>query len=517
MNNGSRLGKSLLNLFSGFAYRLIIMLTAFVVRTVFIRCLSDDYLGINGLYGNILSMLSLAELGFGTAMVYSMYLPLANNDHSKLAQLTQLYKKVYRIIGVVVLLIGLALVPFLDVLIRNKPDVEGLTFYYLLFLGDSVASYWFFAYRNSILQADQKAYIISGVQGVFNLIKSLTQIVILLLFRNYTLYLLTQIGCTLLQNCALAVITQRHYPVFRRRVAPLPEEEQNRIFQDVGALALSKISFVMLNSTDSLIISAFVGLEWVGLLSNFSMIVEAITGVLSQIIGAISASMGNFFAKEDSESSYKLFRHVDFMNFWLYGFCAIALLILLNPFVKLWLGTEYTLSWFIVSALVGRFFVAGIMNMFSTFRSSLGLFVQGKYRPLAAAGMNIVLSVALSKYWGAAGVLLATVITRLCINLWHSPLVIHRDGFERSVKPYYLVWFWRLLILVGTACLLIIISDYVFINGVTYVNFALMVGFVAVIPNLIFLLCFYRSEDCRYFMTLMKSVVHRIIPAPKGK
>lgn len=509
MNNGSRLGKSLLNLFSGFAYRLIIMVTAFVVRTVFIRCLNDDYLGINGLYTNILSMLSLAELGVGTAMVYSMYLPLANNDHNKLAQLTQLYKKVYQIIGVVVLLVGLALVPFLDVLIRNKPDAEGLTLYYLLFLGDSVASYWFFAYRNSILQADQKAYIISGVQGVFNLIKSLTQIVILLLFRNYTLYLLIQIGSTLLQNCALAVITQRRYPVFGRKVAPLPKEEQHSFFKDVGALALSKISFVMLNSTDSLIISAFVGLEWVGLLSNFSMIVEAITGVLSQIIGAISASMGNFFAKEDSESSYKLFRHVDFMNFWLYGFCAIALLILLNPFVTLWLGTDYTLSWFIVSALVGRFFVAGIMNMFSTFRSSLGLFVQGKYRPLAAAGMNIVLSIALSKCWGAAGVLLATVITRFCINLWHSPLVIHHDGFERSVKPYYLVWFWRLLILGVLILLMMVISHFIFLNGITLISFVIMVLLVAIIPNAIMLLIYHRSADFQYFRSLAKGLLHR--------
>lgn len=509
MNNGSRLGKSLLNLFSGFAYRLMIMLTAFVVRTVFIRCLSDDYLGINGLYSNILSMLSLAELGFGTAMVYSMYLPLANHDYTKLAQLTQLYKKVYRIIGFVVLLIGLALVPFLDVLIRNKPDVGGLTLYYLLFLGDTVASYWFFAYRNSILQADQKAYLISGIQGLFNLIKSLVQIVVLLLFRNYTLYLLVQIGSTLLQNCAVAMITRKQYPVFDRKTEPLPKEEQNRIFKDVGALALSKISFVLLNSSDTLIISAFVGVNWVGLLSNFTMIVEAVTGALSQIIGAISASMGNFFAKEDTESGYSLFRRIDFMNFWLYSFCAIALLILLNPFVTLWLGTEYTLSWFIVATLVARFFVAGIMNMFSTFRSSLGLFVQGKYRPLAAAGMNVVLSIVLSEYWGVAGVLLATVITRLCINLWYSPLIILRDGFHKSVKPYYAMWMGRLFILSAVMLLMMLISHFVFRNGVTYLSFALMTVLVAVVPNVLFLLVYFRSTDLRYFLSLAKSFLFR--------
>ena len=357
MNNNSRLGKSMLNLFSGFAYRIFMMLTSFAVRTVFIRCLSADYLGINGLYSNILNMLSLAELGFATAMVYSLYQPLANNDQYKLAQLLQLYKKVYRIIGTVVLVLGLALVPFLDALIKDAPDVENLTLYYLLFLGNSVVSYWFFAYRNSILQADQKAYLITGLQGLFNLVKTVGQIVILLALHDYTAYLLVQIGCTIAQNAMVAVVTRRSYPGIVQKTAPLPDADRRRIFADVRALMIQRISFVALNGTDSVITSAFVGIRWVGLLSNYQLVVEAITGVLGQITSAISASMGNFFAQEDEDAGYQLYLRVDFMGFWLYTFCSVALYTLLTPFVTLWLGDAFTLEWGVVVWLTLRFLV----------------------------------------------------------------------------------------------------------------------------------------------------------------
>lgn len=505
----SRFLNSILNFSSGLAYRLLIMLTAFVVRTVFIRCLSEDYLGVNGLFTNILSMLSLAELGFGTAMVYSMYQPLANNDQYKLAQLLQLYKKVYRIIGTVVLVLGLSLVPFLDVLIKDAPDVENLTQYYLLYLGNSVVSYWFFAYRNSILQADQKAYLITGLQGLFNLIKSVGQILILLLLRNYTAYLLVQIGCTIAQNAMIAVVTRRKYPGIIQRTEPLPEEERGRIFADVRALMVQRVAHVVLNGSDSIITSAFVGIRWVGRISNYQLVIDAISGILSQITNSISASMGNFFVKEDKEAGYQLFLRVDFMGFWLYTFCSVALVTLLNPFVTLWLGTEFTLEWSVVVWLTLRFFVACMMNTQSTVRFSLGLFVQSQYRPLVAAVMNIVLSICLSGPFGINGILMAPVITRVCINLWHSPLVIHRDGFQRSVKAYYLMWLGRFLLIAVLALAMAGISGIVLRDGVTIWSFAVLMVLTAVIPNAVLLALYHRNSHFLYYLGLVKGILCR--------
>ena len=508
-----RLQNSLLNLTSGFLYRILITITAFVVRTVFIKCLSEDYLGINGLYSNILSMLSLAELGFGTAMVYSMYKPLAEKDYKTLSQLMQLYRKVYTIIGTVILVLGLSLVPFLDVLIKNRPDVEGLTFYYILFLLNTVISYWFFAYRNSILQADQKAFVISNYQSAFNLIKSALQFVLLLVFRNYTLYLLAQILCTIGQNILIARKVKEKYPVFQpRQKESLPKSETKRIFKDVKALMLQKVSFTVLNSTDALFISAFVGINWVGLLSNYTIIEEAIVGILSQVSGAISASLGNYFVKEDRESGYKLFKRVEFLNFWLYGFSTIALIVLLSPFVELWLGKHFVLSTGIVCALGCRFFVAGYMNTMSTFRSTLGLFTQGQYRPLIAAFLNIVLSIGLSYKWGVAGVLAATSITRLLVNMWHTPLVIHKDGFEKSVVPFYKQYIFRIILLGSMIYGLVVASNrFVFVNQVTIAKFIVAMAMVVVVPNLIFLIVFGRTKEFQYFYQLFQKMLRKIV------
>lgn len=514
MGNSGRIEKSLKNMVNGIAYRILTIMTAFILRTVFIRCLSNDYLSVNGLYSSILSMLSLAELGFSTAMVYSMYKPLADKDYGKLAQIMRLYKSVYKIIGTVILGIGLCLVPFLDVLIKNKPDVPGLTFYYILYLLNTVMSYWFFAYRNSILQADQKSYVISNYSSIFNIIKVLLQIVVLVVFHNFTIYLLVEILCTILQNTSIAYKVKKEYPVFGRdNKEELSKEEKRHIFKDVKALMLQKISFRVLNTSDSIIISAFVGIGWVGLLSNYIMIEEAVVAVISQITSAITASMGNYFVKESKENGYKLFNRIDFMNFWLYSFSTIAFIVLFNPFMELWLGRisdEYILSQTIVVALIIRFFVEGYMNMMSAFRSTLGLFTQGQYTPLMVAALNIILSIGLSFPFGVAGVIIATPLARCCINVWYMPLVIHRDGFNKPVGPFYKKVIIRTLFLIVLTSVMYLFSiNIVFKNEVTIVSFVVMVIITAIIPNLIIGIYFFKTDEFKYFVNLFKSRMFR--------
>lgn len=512
MENKGRIQKSAKNIVSGVVFRLVSILTAFIVRTVFIKCLGNEYLSVNGLYSSILSMLSLAELGFGTAMVYSMYKPLADRDYEKLAQLMDLYKKAYSIIGKVILVAGLCLVPFLDLLIKNKPDIPGLTFYYLLFLGNSVISYWFFAYRSSVLQADQRASVISNYSSVFNLIKTVLQIVVLLVFHNFTIYLLTQIVCTILQNTALALKVKKDYPIFGKHTkSELPAAEKKKIFSDVRALMIQKVSFRVLNTSDSLIISAFVGINWVGLLSNFILVEEAVVAVLSQIFGAITASMGNFFAKESKEDGYRLFQRLDFMNHWLYGFSAIALVTLLNPFVELWLGKDYTVDQIVVVALCTRFFVEGYMNLMSSMRSTMGLFTQGKYLPLLVAALNIGLSIGLSYPLGIAGVLFATPLSRCIINVWYMPLVIHRDGFNKKVSPFYGKLLAKVALLSVIVLVMHLISYIVFSKGVTIMSFIVMTCITAVVPNAIMILLYHRTDEYRYFKGLVMGIFREVI------
>ena len=512
MKERSRMKNSFFNLVSGFVSRILGMLTAFVVRTIFIQCLNADYLSVNGLYTSILSMLSLAELGFGTAMVYSMYKPLAKEDTKKLNQLMLLYKKVYNIIGGIILIIGVCLIPFLDYFIKNTPNISGLKFYYLLFLLNSVVSYWFFAYKNSLLQADQKAYIVNNYISIFNVIKSIIQTFLLIIYHNYTLYLLTQILCTIGQNIFISIQVNRTYQFLKEKtIDKLSKKETKEIFKDVKALALSKISHVILNSTDNIIISSFVGFKWVGLLSNFTLITDAVTSMLCQITSSLTGSLGNFIAKESKENSYILFKRIEFLNYWLYGFSTISLIILLNPFIMLWIGKEYVLSDEVVVVLSINFFIAGFMNTLWTFRSTLGLFTQGQYRPLIVSLINIFLSIALSFIWKVAGVLIGTTISRACVNLWYDPWLIHNKGFKKPVKPFFIEYLFRRLLLIFITIILKMVSLIVFDGVVTVLNFVVMLIITIIITNIIFIVVYYKYDEFKYFYNLISNFVNEKI------
>lgn len=494
---------------SGIGNRLLTMLLSFVVRTIFVKCLNSEYLGVNGLYSNILNILSLADLGFGTAMVFSMYKPLAENDKEKLNQLMALYKKVYAIIGTVILILGLCLVPFLDYLIKDPPNIKGLTFYYILFLLNSVVSYWFFAYRTSLLQADQKSYITTNYSSVFSVIKSILQIIVLAIFHNFTFYLITQVLCTVGQNIVVAIKVNKLYPFSKEKCnSDLPQNEKNKIFSDVKALMLTQIAHVALNSTDNIIISAFVGIKEVGLLSNFVMISDAITSVLCQITSSISASLGNFFVKESAVSGYSLFKKIEFLNFWLYGFSMIALITLLNPFIYVWLGEDYLIEQSAVVCMSINFFVAGFMNTIGTFRTTLGLFTQGKYRPIIVALINIGLSILLSYKLGMTGVLAATFISRLCVNLWYDPILVIKRGFGKSPKKFFVKYICGCLMLSVITVLMSFIKKHCCIFSSNIFNFIFLTILVAIIPNILLLLLTFKTNEFKYFKDL---IVHRML------
>lgn len=511
----SRLKNSALNFASGFLGRVLTILLNFVVRTIFIYCLNEAYLSVNGLYSNILTVLSLAELGFGSAMVYRMYVPVAVKDYQKTAALLQFYKKIYIIIGVVIFLLGLCVIPFMDYIIKDKPDISGLTLYYILFLVNTTISYWFASYKASVLYADQKEYIKTNVQNAMSILQSALQIVLLLIFRKYLLYLLVQLGCNIILNLYVAHLVDKRYPQIREyRDARLTSDERGQIKKDAEALVLSRFGHVVLNGTDNIIISAVVGVLWVGRLSNYTLICDSITSVLCQITAAITGSLGNFFATEDKHAGYALFKKVEFLNFWLYGFSFIALVTLLDPFVQIWAGGRFVLGLPISIAIAINFFVAGYMNTLWVFRSTLGLFKQGKFRPILVAILNIVLSIVLGRLWGVFGVLFATFLSRAAISLWYDPLILHKYGFEVSCKPFFARYFRRVLLLTAVLIAMLTIRHVVLSSATTVLRFAVMTMVAAIVPNAIFWLAYRRCEEYAYFRSIVKD--HVIAPV-RGK
>ena len=511
----SRLKNSALNFASGFLGRVLTILLNFVVRTIFIYCLNEAYLSVNGLYSNILTVLSLAELGFGSAMVYRMYAPVAVKDYQKTAALLQFYKKIYIIIGVVIFLLGLCVIPFMDYIIKDKPDISGLTLYYILFLVNTSISYWFSSYKVSVLYADQKEYIKTNVQNTMAILQSGLQIVLLLLFRKYLLYLLVQLVGNIFLNLYVAHLVDKRYPEIQTYQGDsLSAEERVQIRKDTEALVLSRFGHVALNGTDNIIISAVVGVLWVGRLSNYTLICDSVTSVLCQITAAITGSLGNFFATEDKHAGYALFKKVEFLNFWLYGFSFIALVTLLDPFVQIWAGGRFVLGLPISIAIAINFFVAGYMNTLWVFRSTLGLFKQGKFRPILVAILNIVLSIVLGRLWGVFGVLFATFLSRAAISLWYDPLILHRYGFEVSCKPFFARYFRRVLLLTAVLIAMLTIRHVVLSSATTVLRFAVMTMVTAIVPNAIFWLAYRRCEEYAYFRSIVKD---RVIAPVRGK
>ncbi|MFY0758467.1 sugar translocase [Metabacillus dongyingensis] len=502
-----RVQNSLKNIFFGLSGQFISMIMGFIVRTVFIYTLGIEYLGIEGLFTSILIMLSLANLGFDTAMIYSLYKPIAEEDKYKIQALMNLYKKAYRIIAIVVLIIGLSLIPFLPYITDGATTISNINIIYILFLLNSVSSYYF-VYKHSIIIADQRNHIISKIHSMFIFISNLIQITLLLIGLNYILILSTQIICRIVENGYIAHKANLLYPYLKgKNNATLTCNEKKMFFENLYALLLYKISGVVINGTDNLIISMFVGIAAVGIYSNYFLIIATLTTFLSYLFYSITASIGNLIVQEDDEKKYFIFRVLNFANFWIYGFCAVCLWNIINPFITLWLGENYLFDKFIVFAIILNFYTAGMQDATTAFRDASGLFKKGKYRPIIAAIINIVASIILAKIIGIAGVFLGTVFSRICTYFWYDPYIIFKFVFKKSVKTYFIRYTCYSLLVV--ICIALIEGLTILIYPEPINSIIIRVLCSLIIPNILFLMLFKKTDEFKYLFNILRTLILR--------
>jgi O-antigen/teichoic acid export membrane protein len=339
-----RIENSLKNFGSGLAINLINNLLAFLSRTIFINVLGKSYLGVNGLLANVLSMLSLAELGVGTAINFSLYKPVAEGDNAKIALLMNFYKRVYRWIGLVVFCFGLLLMMFLNVIIKDPGDVKNIKMIFFIYLVNTSYSY-FMSYKNTLLSANQKDYLLTSINIIFSILTMVAQMVVLLIAKNYIAYLLTNMLMLFIQRLYINDKITKLYPILKEKnTEKLPEEDLKGIIKNVKAVAFHKIGDYCINGTDNIVISAFISVSMVGLYSNYSMIITMVNGIIVMFFNSITASLGNLIATESDEKKIEVFEIINFIGFWLFGFATICFYNLLNPFIELWLGTEYLIS-----------------------------------------------------------------------------------------------------------------------------------------------------------------------------
>ncbi len=478
----------------------------FVSRTIFINMLGNEYLGINGLFTNILTVLSFAELGIGNAIIYSMYKPIAENDENKIKALMNFYKKAYFTIGVIVAIVGLCVIPFFDFIIKDVPDIkENIILIYILFLANTSLSY-FFTYKKSIISGHQKEYIINYYKLFFTIIQTIFQMLILLFTKNYILYLIIQIICTFLNNFAVSKKADKMYDYIKyKNKNELDKKEKKEIFNNVKSLTLYKFGSVILNGTDNILISSMLGVTVVGIYSNYTLIINAILSIISQILNVFTASVGNLNAIGTKKQKEKVLYELFFISVLIYGFCGGALFILLNPFIKIWLGEEYLLSIGIVISIVLHFYINGIQFAPFTYRNTMGLFNKGKYSPIVAAIINIVLSIILGKYIGLMGILLATSISRLLTTTWVDPYLIYKYKIDGKVSDYFKKYILYTIIVIINIFICYILTSFIKDTGILAIILKAIIYTLASI--IMYLLFFHRTQEFKDLVERIKNII----------
>lgn len=494
IDNNSRTENVIKNSSLGAIGKILSLILDFLCRTVFIKCLTEEYLGLNGLFSNILTILSFAELGIGEAIVYNMYKPIEKQEHKKINQLMKFYKKCYYIIGIIIFLIGVSVIPFLKYIIKEVPDIkESIGLIYLLYLTNSALTY-FFASRKSIISAYQQRYIISKYEILYTFIFTILKIVSLLLLKNYILYLILQIFKELSVNITIHIKAKKMYSYLDEKNSDLlPKEESKVIFSNVKSLFSYKLSSVVLSGTDNIIISKFMGLVQVGIVSNYQLLTSAISQVLHNFILGFTASIGNLNTINDKEHKEKVFYEILQIMAWIYGYVSIMLVVFLNPFVEWWIGSEYLLSLPVVFGLVFDIYINGIQYSGYNYVTTLGLFKKAKYGPLAASIINITLSIALIPKFGLFGIFIATAISRLLTTSWIDPYLVHKYEFKTSFLKYIKKYFYYLVVVIINFLVCYNIFKLLPMNNIiTIILYAIL---CTILSNIIFVLFLFKTKE----------------------
>lgn len=488
------------------------VLVSFASRYIFLRFLNEEYLGLNGLFTNILSIFSLVELGVGPAINFSLYKPLAMHDTEQIKSLMRIYKKAYILIGSVIAVLGLLFTPFYPSMLDRVPDVPNLTVIYWLFIANTSISY-FFSYKRSLIICDEKRYIATIYRYTFYFILNVVQIIILILTGNYILYLILQVICTFSENVGISIKADKMYPFLRdRNVKPVKKELITDIKNNVGAMVFHKIGGMVVMSTDNLILSKFVGLTAVGLYSNYYLITDALNKIISQVFVATTASVGNLNVSTTNEDRKRLktaFDNLFFINFWIYGFCSCCLWVLFNPFISLWLGERLTFDRFTVLIIVINFYLTGMRKTALTFREATGAFYYDRYKPLVESCINIIASIFFVRKMGTAGVFLGTIISTLSTCTWVEPYVLYKHVFLEKCTGFLCLFFSYTLISVVACCATTLVAGWISVPN-PYVNFIIRIIACIIIPNGIFLICFHKTTNFKFVLRIGKQITQKL-------
>ncbi len=504
--SASRSKRTAQNVVMGFAYQAMVMILSFVSRTVFIYTLGTEYLGLNGIFTDVLTLLSMADLGFGTAMAYSFYKPLAENDTKKLSALISFYSKVYNTIAAVVLALGLCCIPFLKYIINTDKEIPNLVIYYLFSLFNVVVSY-LLAYKTTILTADQKDYKVVQIRMATTCIRTILRIAVLVIWHNYILYLAIGCATNLLNNVVASRKAEKEYPFIKEKVkdTSVINEAKKGIVENMKSVFIYKVSTTMFGATDNIIISMIVSTAAVGLYSNYFMISTKLLIVEQIIFSAMTASIGNIIAKESYEKRYSVFQSMQSVSFIFCGIITSTFCIMVNDVIRVWLGESFLFPTVTVIAITINTYFSCALQPLWIYRDATGLYRKTKYVMLIAAIENIVLSVVLGHLIGVAGVIFASAIARVTTYCWYEPRLLFKEYFARGAAKYYISIFMNVVLLGVTIAVI-----YFFSSRISVENWPQLIikgAAVGILCTLIFIGAYIKTDGAQNILKKVRSLL----------
>jgi len=436
---GNRKNNGIRNIGAGILNSFILSILPFITRTIIVITIGSRYLGLSSLFTSILMVLNLSELGFGSALVFSMYKPIADDNKKQICALLNLYKKIYWFIGTGILIMGLIFAPFLPVIIKGKwPADINIYILYFIYLFNAAISYFAFAHKKALLTAYQRNDMISNVNSIVTIITYIVQIILLLTIRNYYLYVCIFPIFTVIENICTAIITKKKYPDLIC-IGYVSTEDKKKIKDHVKGIALQKICSTSRNSFDSIAVSMFLGLVSIAIYNNYYYIMSAIHAFLYQIPNAIRASVGNSVACETVEKNYNDFNIMNFLYVWVVGWCTVCLLCLYQPFMQLWMGKDMMLPLRTVILFCIYFFELSMGNIVSLYKDTAGLWWYGRYRTGIEALANLLLNFLLGWLFKIDGILIATIVTVTFIGLGYGGYIVFRYYFTKENFGMYII------------------------------------------------------------------------------
>lgn len=495
-----RVVNTLRNGIVGMISQLIILVTGFILRAIFIKVLGQEILGLNGLFLDILSILSVTELGIGTAITYSLYKPIFEVDVETITGLMNLYRKAYRLIGSIIFIISLLILPFIQIFIKDFTlDIQYIRFIFILFAFNTTLSY-FLGYSRILLFAKQRNYVVLGIDFIAKMTLTITQALILIYTKDFILYLALNIAYTLTTNLIIRYIARKDYPYLNNKSIQVKDHIKSDILRNIKYLSISTIISVGVLGTDRIIISSLVGITILGVYSNYALIIQQVQLLFISLLNGVVASIGNLLAEGDKDKIQRIYNVYHFAYFLIASFTSIALYVLLTPFIKnIWLSPEFEISSILVAVIVFNSYLHFMRQPVWQIQSTAGIFKH--YIPFSIIEfvLNLVISIYGAIYWGMLGVFIGTTIAYM-VSWIGQAWILNKYVIHASIVRYYLKQIEFIGLMLIELLFILWFIPYIDLNNAV-LNFISHGFIIFVVTSIIHIALYHRTEEFKYLKT----------------